>query len=251
MTPPSDPLLRMSKILSTIGPSGGRDAAHGPARPARRRLLALSGWLGVATVLPLAGCVSVQVGQKAPAHRLYQLHDLHADAPPLSAQPRVAGLLIQPLPADSVADTSAMAYSRRPHELAFYQFASWSERPVRQLPRLLQRRLDASGLVGAAGVIGDPLSADWLLTLSIEQFVHDVAQSPGTARCALMVELVDRRARRRVAQRHFDISAPVEQADAASAADGLSAAVSAVFDELLPWLDEALQQAVKLPGPSS
>lgn len=212
----------------------------------RRRLIAL----GLAGTLGLTACVSVEVGQKTPAQRHFRLTDGHADdradvqaAAPMPP-PRVAALLIQALPADAAADTTALAYSRRANELAYYQFATWTERPVRQLPRLLQHRLEASGLVGAAGLLGEPLSADWLLTLAVDALQHDVATPPGQARFALTAELFDRRSRTRVARRQFEAVVPTAQADSAAAAEALSLGVTQVFDALLPWLDQALQRGV-------
>jgi ABC-type uncharacterized transport system auxiliary subunit len=212
------------------------------AAVARRSLLAL----GLAGALGLAACVSVEVGHKAPAQRYFRLNDDPAAAVPASVSdhPRVPALLIQPLPADAAADTTALAYSRHANELAYYQFANWTERPVRQLPRLLQRRLEASGLVGAAGLLGEPLSSDWLLTIAIDALQHEVTMPPGQARFALTAALFDRRSRARIARRQFEAVVPTERADSAAAAEALSLGVTQVFDVLLPWLDEALQRGV-------
>ena len=191
----------------------------------------------------LGGCISVGSSEGAAPQASYQLHD-SAAAVQRRGQPLVAALLIQPLPASALADTAAIAYSRRPHEFAFYQFASWTERPVRQLPRLLQQRLEARGVAGAVGLLGEPLRADWLLTLSIDALHHDVAAPPGLARLAVTAELFDRRSRARVARRPFASEVAVASADSAAAAAAMSLAVAAVFDSLLPWLEDELQRAL-------
>lgn len=191
----------------------------------------------------LAGCISVGSSGGGAAQASYQLHDMAAPTPRRS-QPLVAALLIQPLPASTLADTAAIAYSRRAHEFAFYQLASWTERPVRALPRLLQRRLEASGMAGAVGLLGDPLRADWLLAVAIDTLHHDVSAEPGTARLALTVELFDRRDRSRVARRQFVADVPAARADSAAAAQAMSQAMSTAFDALVPWLDDELQRAV-------
>ncbi len=190
----------------------------------------------------LAGCISVGSSGGA-AQASYQLHDAAAAAAPRRVQPLVAALLIQPLPATALADTAAIAYSRRANEFAFYQLASWTERPVRSLPRLLQRRLEASGMAGAVGLLGDPLRADWLLALAIDTLHHDVSSEPGMARLALTVELFDRRSRARLARRQFVAEVPAARADSAAAAAAMSQAVSTAFDALVPWLDDELQRA--------
>lgn len=204
-----------------------------------------SAWVLIATTW-LAACVSVGIGNEVPVHAHYLLRDNPAGVPRLAA-PLVEALLIQPLPADAMADTVSMAYSRRPNEFAYYQFATWTERPVRQLPRLLQRRLEARGLAGAVGVIGEPLRADWMLAIGIDTLHHDVATPPGQARLALTAEVFDRRTRTRLARRMFAASVPTPTADAPAAARAMSGAVTQVFDELVPWLETTLQQAPKPP----
>jgi ABC-type uncharacterized transport system auxiliary subunit len=196
----------------------------------------------------LAGCVSVGVGNEGAPHSHYRLDDAAASQVPRRAEPLVAALLIQPLPADALTDTVSMAYARRPNEFAFYQFASWTERPVRQIPRLLQRRLEARGVAGAVGLMGEPLRADWLLTVAVETLHHDVSSTPGIGRVALKVELFDRRNRVRVASRHFDAGVAAQKADSAAAAAALSQAVGQVFDSIVPWLESELQRAAaKMP----
>ena len=190
----------------------------------------------------LAGCVSVGLGGDVPAQAQYRLNDMATSAQRLPA-PIVPALLIQPLPADATGDTVSIAYSRRPHEFAHYQFASWTERPLRQLPRLLQQRLEQRGVANAVGVIGEPMRADWLLAIAIDTLHHDVSDPPGQGRVAITAELFDRRNRMRISRRQFAVAVPSASADAPAAAVAMSAALTQVFDQLLPWLEVELQQA--------
>jgi ABC-type uncharacterized transport system auxiliary subunit len=201
-----------------------------------------------ALLLPLllAGCVSVGIGNDPPLHAHLLLRDA-APAVPRRAEPLVDALLIQPLPADALADTLAIAYSRQAHEFAFYQFASWTERPVRHVPRLLQRRIEAAGIAGAVGVVGDPLRADWLLSVGVDTLHHDIATPPGQGRVSITAELIDRRSRTRIARRQFVAAVPVASADAPAAAAAMSLALTQAFDELVPWLDAELARAPKPP----
>lgn len=193
----------------------------------------------------LGACVSVGLGGDVPAQAHYRLHDSAvAGAAARLPAPLVPALLLQPLPADATADTISVAYSPRSNVFGYYQFASWSERPVRQLPRLLQQRLEARGIANAIGVIGEPLRADWLLTLSIETLHHDTSTVPGSGRVTLTAELFDRRDRSRVARQRFDASVPAASADAPAATAAISQAMSQTFDALVPWLEAALPPAV-------
>jgi ABC-type uncharacterized transport system auxiliary subunit len=203
---------------------------------------------GLLAPLLLSACFSIGTGSEAGPQLHRRLVDAGAE-PARRAQPLVDALLIQPLPADALADTVSIAYSQRSHEFAFYQLATWTERPVRQLPRLLQRRLEARGVAAAVGLLGEPLRADWLLTLAVDTLHHDVSVPPGQARLAVTVELFDRRNPARVARRSFTAGVPTARADSAAAATAMSQAVAAVFDEMLPWLEDELQRATAKSGP--
>lgn len=194
-------------------------------------------------VLLLSACVSVGVGTDSPVNLQLRLHDDGINTVARLERPLVAALLLQPMPADALADTVSIPYSRQPHEFAFYQFANWTERPVRQLPRLLQRRLESRGVADAVGLIGDPLKADWLLTLAIDTLHHDVSTTPGRARLALTAELVDRRSRTRVARQQFVTDIATASADSSAAAAAMSTAVTQSFDALVPWLESALKSS--------
>lgn len=197
----------------------------------------------------LSGCMSFSLGGDTPAQTQYRLSDPGAATAPRRAQPLVAALLIQPKAVDAVADTVSIAYSRKANAFAYYQFATWTERPLRQVPRLLQQRLEARGLASAIGVVGEPLRSDWLLVVGIETLHHDVAAPPGQARVALTAELFDRRDRTRLARRQFAVAVPAASADAAAATSAMSTALAQAFDALVPWLETELQAgAAKSPA---
>ncbi len=217
-------------------------------RSQRQRRMLVSGAL-VGGLLTLSGCVSVGIGNDAGVQPLYVLHDaalpdpgagVSSAIPPSLAKPRIATLMIQALPAAAVGETVSIAYSRRPHELAFYQLASWNERPVRSIPQLLRQRLESSGVAGAVGLIGEPLQSPWLLTVGVDELVHDVARAPGSARVGLTLALYDRRSGQRLGSRRFDASAPVSSADSVHAAAAMSTALALTFDAIVPWVEGLL-----------
>lgn len=209
----------------------------------REAALGLAATLGLLAGGGLTACVSVGSGEGAAPHATHELHD-PASPPARLAQPLVEALLIESRPGNAQADSTAIAYSRRAHEFAYYQLASWTDSPVRRLPRLLQHRLEQRGVAAAVGMMGDPLRSDWLLTLTIDALHHDVAAEPGLARVALTADLFNRRARTRAARQHFEAQLPVARADSGAAALALSGALAATFDQLVPWLEDALRRAL-------
>jgi len=189
----------------------------------------------------LAGCVSVSVGNSdAPGIVYYLLADARAAAAIAPAAGARAPLAIQPFGSDPIADSTAMVYSRRPGERAFYQFASWAERPSRRLALLVQQRLESRGTFTSVTQLGQPVNADWLLTLALETVVHDVSTTPGRAQLTLRAELIRRADRTRVAQRVFTAAPPVAEAAAPAAVAAFAAATADVLDELAPWVEAAV-----------
>jgi ABC-type uncharacterized transport system auxiliary subunit len=205
----------------------------------RRKLLLLA---GLPALAPLGGCITIDLAEPGETLLQYRWHD-DGPMPEPREQPLVEALLLQPVPGAAMADTTGIAYTRGDHAFAYYQYASWTERPLRVLPRLLQRRLEARGTAGASTLLGDQQRADWLLTLAIDELHHDVSTPPGSARLALTAELFQRRERRRVAWQRFEQNVPLVRADAAAAVDGLSTALTRTLDALLPWLEDALVHA--------
>lgn len=200
------------------------------------------------SALALSACVSLDIGSDAPVQAQYRLHDAGASVA-RRADPLVPALVIQAMPADALAETVSIAYSRRANEFSYYQLAVWTERPVRQLPRLLQQRLQARGVAGAVGIAGDPLQADWLLSLGVDTVHHDVSTPPGQARVKVTAELFDRRTRARVARRQFEASAPTPTANSAAAAAAMAQAVGQTFDAVVPWLEAELTAATRKAAP--
>lgn len=200
-----------------------------------------------ALALLLAGCVTVDVGGDSPAQTQYVLDDAGAP-PPRRAAPVADALLIQAAAGDPLADTLSIAYARRPGERAFYQLATWTDRPARRIPQLLQRRLEARGSFRAVAVLGQPLHADWLLALAIDDIHHDLATEPGRARLAVRAALYDRQKRTQVAQRTFSADVPVAEAKSAAAAAAMSRGVAQVLDALVPWLEQEVERARRAGG---
>lgn len=205
----------------------------GPRVTARRAaLLALA-------LLTLAGCVSVSVGHgDVPATIHYQLSDARPAAPlPSSGTARLA---VQSLGGDPTLDGLQLVFSRRPGELAYYQFAAWSERPSRRLGMLAQQRLDASGRFAVVTQLGQPIATDWLLTLALESLVHEVASPPGRVNLALRAELIRRSDRARIGQRVFTAVLPAAEAAAPAAVAAFNLAVADVLDQLGPWVESTI-----------
>lgn len=202
---------------------------------ARRAAFAL-----VSSALLLAGCISVGIGSdEAGVPVQYRLDDL-APLPPRAARPIPRSLVIAAMPSVGIGDSFSMTYSRAPQQRALYQYASWAERPSSRIVQLLVRRIDARQAFAAVVELGHGVGGDLMLNITVDELVHDTAAHRG--RLHVAAELVDRGTRTLVARRRFTAEAPVEQANARSAVDALSRALTEVLDELVPWLEAAAEK---------
>jgi ABC-type uncharacterized transport system auxiliary subunit len=197
--------------------------------------------LSFAAVAWLAGCVSINVGSAdAPALTFYVLADARPAKVAAPSEQPFGPLAIQGVAGDPLADSIALVFSRRDGERAVYQFASWSERPSRRLAQLAQQRLEAGGRFASVTLLGQPIAADWLLSLTLDTLVHDVSASPGRAQLALRAELINRRDRSLVASRTFAAAPPVAEATAPAAVAAFGTAVADVLDPLTAWVEAAV-----------
>lgn len=194
-----------------------------------------------ALALALTGCVTFDIGEG-----VVQTHYVLTDPGP-PPEPRAApvaeSLLIQADGGDPIADSRSIAYARHPGERAHYQLATWTDRPARRIPQLLQRRLEARGSFRAVAARGQPLLADWLLTVAIDDIHHDVATDPGRAKLAVRAALFDRRRHTLVARRAFSADVAVAEPTAAAAVAALNQGVAQVLDALVPWIEQEAADA--------
>ncbi|UCG97152.1 MAG: membrane integrity-associated transporter subunit PqiC [Burkholderiales bacterium] len=194
--------------------------------------------LVIAAAALLAGCVSVSVGSSdTPAIVYYVLADARRAAVPTGPPQATDRLAVQGIAGDAIADSLSIVYSRQSSERAFYQFASWSERPTSRIALLAQQRLQAGGRFASVTQLGQPVAADWLLTLALDTLVHDVSVTPGRAQLVLRADLISRRDRSLVAQRSFSAAPPVAEPAAAAAVDAFATATADVLDQLTAWVE--------------
>lgn len=169
----------------------------------RRRVLRRSLLLAFAS--GLAGCAFGPAAEPALTSAL--LDQLPAQVPRRAAG--TATLLVFPPEARPAIDTTQMAYSLRPHHIAYYAQNQWAETPPQMLQPLLVRTLEATGAFSA--VLTAPYSGPYGVGLSAEivELVQDFAQDPPLLRLTLRARLNDGSANRVLATREISVREPM------------------------------------------
>jgi cholesterol transport system auxiliary component len=187
--------------------------------------------------LMATGCVSLDIGKDTAPQAQFRIVDGGSGAAATASRSNGRNLIVSPQPSASIDDSYALAYSRLPNQRAAYQFATWSDRPSNRLAQLLVERLAARRAFESVSLAGRGVAGDLLLNVSVNDFYHDAAASPGTARVEVAAELIDRNTRKLLARQRFAATAPVAEANSAAAAAALSAASTKVLDDLVVWVE--------------
>lgn len=187
--------------------------------------------------LPLAalgGCGTLT--SSAPRFDFFVIEDLRpmAVSPPAARLDRT--LLLTGGATQALYDSDRIVFTRDGAGRAYYQYSNWSERPGRRILALAETRLSQSGSFRAVAQTVAGVRGDLVLSLRLDELVHDDGAPPGAVRVAITCDLIDWRNRALLARRSFAQSAPPPTRDARGAAQAASVAVSAVLDDLTAWV---------------
>jgi ABC-type uncharacterized transport system auxiliary subunit len=212
-------------------------------RSRRALLRAGAAW----AALPLAGLAGCGVlTSTAPRFDFYVIEDLRPAPPPAVGSgsapawtpPRVdRTLLLTSGPTQALFDSDRIVFTRDGASRAYYQYSNWSERPGRRIVSLAEARLAQGGGFRAVAQTVAGVRGDQVLSLRLDELVHDDSVSPGMLRLAVTAELLDWRTRTIAARRTFSRTASVGSQDAKGAARAANVAVTELLDELATWTE--------------
>ncbi|MEJ8838983.1 ABC-type transport auxiliary lipoprotein family protein [Ramlibacter sp. AN1133] len=172
------------------------------------------------------------------------------------AEPAVTSSLIDQLPADlprgprapltllvlgpqarPAYDTKRMAYSLRPHHLAYYGRNEWAETPPQMLQPLLVRALEATGRFQAVLVPPHAGAATHSLQVDVQELLQDFEAQPPVLRLVLHAQVVDA-ARQVVASREFAARQAMGEATPAGGVRAANEATARLVRELAAFVLE-------------
>ena len=142
-------------------------------------------------------------------------------------------LLIVPPEVSSAYDTTQMAYSERPYQIAYYRDNVWAATPGNMIQPLLVRTLDRTGMFRAVLTTPETTHADYALRTQITELLQDYTAGVPVLRLALHVQLLDRDGQA-IADREIAKQEPMRGANS-------YAGVNAANDALAKALGEAAE----------
>jgi len=230
---------RDSGMGMVSGVCGGVATDGVTGRGARRALLRIGAAWAALPLAGLAGCGTLT--STAPRFDFYVIEDLKPvpqAAASTSARPGVnRTLLLTSGPAQALFDSDRIVFTRDGAAHAYYQYSNWSERPGRRIVSLAEARLAQGGGFRSVAQTVAGVRGDQVLSLRLDELIHDDSVSPGMLRLAVTAELLDWRTRTIAARRTFSRSTRVGSQDAKGAARAASVAVTELLDELVTWTE--------------
>jgi cholesterol transport system auxiliary component len=148
-------------------------------------------------------------------------------------------LLVLPPQAPPAYDTTRMAYSLRPHHIAYYSRNEWAGTPPQMLQPLLVRTLESTGRFRAVLVPPHPGAFTHSLQVDVQELLQDFESAPPVLRLVLHAQIADA-AQRVVASREFAVQRPLAEG---SPAGGVRAANEAMAQALREVASFALDEA--------
>ncbi|MFN7645356.1 MAG: ABC-type transport auxiliary lipoprotein family protein [Burkholderiales bacterium] len=207
----------------------------------RRALLRAGAALAALPLAGVAGCGALT--STAPRFDFYVIEDLRPAPPAVSAStpPRVDRTLLLTYGAtQALFDSDRIVFTRDGASRAYYQYSNWSERPGRRIVSLAEARLAQGGGFRAVAQTVAGARGDQVLSLRLEELMHDDSVSPGVLRLGLTAELLDWHTRTIAARRTFSRTASVGSRDAKGAARAANVAVTELLDELATWTETSV-----------
>ena len=157
---------------------------------------------------------------------------------PRATQQLAATLIVYPPQARPLVDTTQMAYTLRPHHVAYFSQNQWAEPPPRMLHPLLVRALDGTGRFGS--VLAPPaVGAAYALRSEVLELVQDFSQQPPVLRLVLRLALADERNNRSLGTREVRLQETMQDKAPYAGVVAANAAVARALREAADFVLEA------------
>jgi len=190
--------------------------------------------------LALTGCAGL-LPEAIPPPAFYTLDGAvssTATAPqPASGAPT---LLVQPPQAAAGYESAHIVYTRQPHRLESFAHSEWVDTPARMLAPALVAVLQASDAFQSVASSPSEIAADLSLSTEILRLHQVFAPSAASqVRFTLRAALIDRRSRRLLAGREFDVGVAAASDDPAGGVAAANLAVRTVLEQLAAMCADA------------
>lgn len=120
-------------------------------------------------------------------------------------------LLVAQPETNSVYNSTGMAYTLQPYQVAYFAKSQWADTPGRMLHPLLVQTLQNTGYFKA--VLSSPFigQSNYMLNTEVQQLQQDYSHTPATLSLTVKAQLVNVTTNRIVAVKQFTVTEPIPQ----------------------------------------
>jgi len=160
----------------------------------------------------LALCVASGCALMSPP-KIEPRKEVLSKLPPALPQPQsgTGSMLVFPPDANAIVDTTRIAYTREPYQVAYFSQHEWAETPSQMLQPLLIRTLQDTRHFQAVVPPPYPGRTTHLLRTEIVELIQDFGSEPASVRLSLRVRLSDGAADRLIATHDISLREPMAQ----------------------------------------
>jgi len=161
----------------------------------------------ILAVLTIAGCTLLSPvsndTQKEVINQLPQTIPQH--------EPMGATLLVLPPQASPVYDTTRMAYTKQPYQVAYFSHHEWGAPPAQMLLPLLMATMENTRYFSA--VVSPPYSGkySYVLRTDLTELIQDFTTEPAAVQLSLRIQLSDGTTGRILGSREIVLREPMQQ----------------------------------------
>jgi cholesterol transport system auxiliary component len=146
------------------------------------------------------------------------IKNLHSTTYELNAVPTVAKrkshsrtLLVLPVEAESIYNTTEMVYTLRPYEISYFAKNHWAETPAQMLQPLIVQTLQNTHFFHAVSSNSTLGHYDYILSTQLLKLQQEFTVQPSVVRLTLRAQLVDAGSGRIISTKQFSVVEPAAQ----------------------------------------
>ena len=148
-------------------------------------------------------------------------------------------VLVFPPKATPLYDTTQMAYSTRPHEVAYFSEREWAETPPQMLHPLVVRTLENTHAFRA--VLTEPFAARYTYALRTEilELIEDFRSDSASLVLSLRFQLTDYGAKTLIATKEVSVREPMHERNSAAGVMAANEATAKALQQMAQYVLQA------------
>ena len=133
--------------------------------------------------------------------------------PEIKAPKASLNLLVNLPGANPIYNTTAIAYTKRPYEIAYFVKNSWVEAPAEMLQPLIIETLQNTHYFHSVGTVATIGNYNYLLNTQIVRLEQDFSKEPNMLRFVLRAQIIRSDTNQLIASKEFAVSEIMSQQD--------------------------------------